>query len=380
MRRSIVTMGTAALAASVLGAGPALAGTGWSVVSVPPVGAGGTVTGISAPTDTDAWAVGDAGTAAFIDHWNGTMWSPTTVPTFPCTSTRCFVHLFQVSASATDAWVLGDYSPKPGYEHYFTLAWNGSAWATDDNVGTQVDDVSATDAVAADGYQIGEWNGSSWTGVVPPNPPGPSEGDLTSVSATSTSDVWAVGTYDPAYSSQSYDNYSVYWNGSTWTEVPMPLPVSSDPLFDYQINQIDAISPSNVWAVGESGDNVADYFSSGGAGTPAELLIEHYNGTAWSIVSDSGPGAASALTSVTATSAGDVWAVGHQTPAGGGGDQTLIENWNGTAWTAVTSPDEGTTATLSSVSTSLGAAIVWAAGGYNNGSAASSNPLVLQNG
>ena len=50
---------------------------------------------------------------------------------FPCTSTRCYVHLFSVSASATDTWVLGAYSPKPGYQTLFTLRWNGSAWDGD---------------------------------------------------------------------------------------------------------------------------------------------------------------------------------------------------------------------------------------------------------
>jgi hypothetical protein len=89
----------------------------------------------------------------------------------------------------------GAYSPKPGYKTYFTLHWNGSAWtAGDGDLGGQVDDVSATDAFAADGYSVLQWNGTGWTDMTtPPNPPGPDEGDLTTVSATSASDVWASG-------------------------------------------------------------------------------------------------------------------------------------------------------------------------------------------
>jgi hypothetical protein len=297
------------------------------------------------------------------------------VPSFPCTGVRCYVHLFSAGASATDAWALGAYSPKPGYKSYFTLHWNGSTWTAGGSVGTAVDDVSSTDAYAADGYAIGQWNGTGWTSMsTPPNPPGPVEGDLTTVSATSATNVWAVGTYDLAYTSQSYDNYSVHWNGSTWTEVPMPVVTSADPLLGYQINSIDAISPTNVWAVGDSGDNVADFYASGGGGTPASTLIEHYNGTSWSIATSPATGATAALTSVTATSASNVTAVG---TAGG---QALIENWNGSAWTTVSSPEVGTSDSLASVSASPGSAIVWAAGASSSGTLASSNPLVLQNG
>ena len=381
MRRSMLAAGTAAVTALVLGTGPALAATSWTAVSAPPAGQGGFVTGIYAPTDTDAWAVGDAGSAAFIDHWNGKTWSPVTVPTFPCTGVRCYVHLFSVSASATDAWVQGAYSPKPGYRSFFTLHGNGSAWTTTAGDLGAVDDVSATDTYAADGPAVSLWNGTGWTGLgTVPDPPGPVEGDLTTVSASSASDVWAVGTYDPAFSSQSYDNYSVHWNGSAWTEVPMPVVSSSDALLDYQINSIDAISPTNVWAAGESGDNVADFYASGGGGTPAKTLIEHYNGTSWSIVSSPATGPAAALTSVTSTSASNVWAVGSDTPAGGTGSQDIIGNWNGSAWTTVSSPAVGTSDDLASVSTSPGAAIVWAAGDGNSGTLASSNPLILQHG
>lgn len=377
MFRSLLAAGTTAITALALatGAVPALA-SGWSVVPAPPSGQGGFVTGLSAPSATDAWAVGDDGTAAFTDHWNGSTWSQVPIPGFPCTGVRCYVHLFSVSASTTDAWVLGAYSPKPGYQAFFTLYWTGSAWtATVENLGTALDDLSPTLAYAVDGPFLEQWNGSSWTRTYTlPDPPGPAEGDLTTVSASSASNVWLVGTYDPAYSSQSYDNYSLHWNGSAWTEIPMPLPGSSDPLFDYQINAIDAISPTNVWAVGDSGDNVADYFSSGGGGTASGTLIEHYNGTSWSIVSSPATGATPSLTGVTATSASNVWA------AGTAGSQTLTENWNGTSWRSVPSPDPGTDDDLAAISANPGAATVWAAGASSSGTLASSNPLVIRNG
>jgi hypothetical protein len=332
------------------------------------------VTGISAPSGTDAWAVGDAGRHAFADHWNGTTWSQVPIPSFPCTTTTsCFVRLFSVSATASDAWVLGVYSPKGyGFQGLFSLYWNGSGWTTRSNPGTALDDLSPSSVYGLNGPFLEQWNGTGWTtNYNLPPAPGPAEGDLTTISATSASDLWLVGTYDPAYSSQSYDNYSLHWNGSSWTEIPMPLPPSSDPLFDYQINAIDAISPANVWAVGEAGDNVAKYFSSGG-GTPSATLIEHYDGTSWSIVPSPATGTAPSLTGVAALSASNVWA------AGTAGAQTLTEQWNGSAWTTVPSPNPGPSDNLASLSASPDTGTVWAAGASGSGTLTSSNPLILQ--
>ena len=74
----------------------------------------------------------------------------------------------------------------------------------------------------------------------------------------------------------------------------------------------------------------------------------------------------------------NLWAVGYGTPAGAASAQTLTLNWNGTAWATVTSPNQGSPSVLTSVSTALGDAIVWAAG--YSGTTGSFNPLILQNG
>lgn len=55
----------------------------------------------------------------------------------------------------------------------------------------------------------------------------------------------------------------------------------------------------------------------------------------------------------------------------------LIDRWNGSAWTTVTSPDVGSSSLLTSVSTTPGAAIVWAVG--YRGASGSFNPLALEN-
>jgi hypothetical protein len=149
------------------------------------------------------------------------------------------------------------------------------------------------------------------------------------------------------------------------------LLTGSNNLLQYQFNSIDALSPTNVWAVGDSGNSVGE------GGTPTATVIEHYNGTSWSVVPSPSAGNAPTLTGVSAISTSNVWAVGYDTPAGATTPQTLTLNWNGSAWSTVSSPDAGTSSALDAVSAILGGG-AWAVG--YSGVAGSRNPLVLQNG
>ena len=180
-------------------------------------------------------------------------------------------------------------------------------------------------------------------------------------------DVWVVGTYlDPAAGGQN-ETFSDYFNGTAWTVESMPLNSSSNINAFYQFNGIQANSPTDVWAVGES--SVVD-------GTTSSDLIEHFNGTAWSIVPSPSPGAGDSLTGVTTSNAANaVWAVGVTQPAGTTEAQTLTLNWNGTAWTTVASPDNGNPTVLNAVSASPGAGTVWAVG--ESGESGSFEPLAM---
>ena len=76
-----------------------------------------------------------------------------------------------------------------------------------------------------------------------------------------------------------------------------------------------------------------------------ETLVESWNGVAWSIVPspNNGPGA-SLLFGVSCVSANACQAVGEYN-VGQGNDQTLVEAWNGTGWTIVPSPNASTNLT-----------------------------------
>ena len=89
---------------------------------------------------------------------------------------------------------------------------------------------------------------------------------------------------------------------------------------------IAGTSASDVWAVGYFDTNESDGHS----------LIEHWDGSSWSVVPASSSNPAEVLYGVTALSADDAWAVGGSAPHISG--STLIEHWDGKAWSVVPSP------------------------------------------
>ncbi|MBI4599898.1 prepilin-type N-terminal cleavage/methylation domain-containing protein [Candidatus Uhrbacteria bacterium] len=121
----------------------------------------------------------------------------------------------------------------------------------------------------------------------------------------------------------------------------------SSPVDDYRLNGLSAVSSSDVWAVGESGNilhyngttwsqftdvgstefySVSMVSSSDGWAVGSSGKIYHYNGATWSQFTDVG---SQNLNSVSMLSASYGWAVG------GNGEIYL---YNGTSWTSVASP------------------------------------------
>jgi hypothetical protein len=117
---------------------------------------------------------------------------------------------------------------------------------------------------------------------------------------------------------------------------------------------VSGTASNDVWAVGfKIGPDNPDF---------GEQLIEHWNGTAWSEVT-SPLVEGDSLRAVAAISANDVWAVGDRSEQGF--ENALIEHWDGTAWSIV--PDSSisgvaaSTSLLKSVSAD-GSNDVWAVG------------------
>ena len=190
---------------------------------------------------------------------------------------------------------------------------------------------------------------TSWTVVASPSPN--VYGNIfNAVSARTASDVWAVGVGGSASNNATY---AARWNGTSWTTyaTPNPVPHCLDGNFQWtgnRLNDVVAISGSNAWAVGNG-----CYES--------KTLVEHWDGTKWSIVASPNPTAGvNALSSVAAISASNVWAVGWHTS--NGAYQTLVEHWDGTAWSVVSSPNPNPTSNVLAAVAASSASDVWAVG------------------
>jgi len=151
---------------------------------------------------------------------------------------------------------------------------------------------------------------SSFEVVATPN--GNPNSELFAASASSPSDIWAVG--------QS----TIHFDGATWTAFSAPMIKGDNNSF---LQGVVAISPTLAWAAG----NVTDGAHSG-------QVIEQWNGTRWSVFPGPkfGKRDRAEVFAMTSSSANDVWAIGNLVNLGTGRASPLFEHWNGTAWTATT--------------------------------------------
>jgi hypothetical protein len=83
------------------------------------------------------------------------------------------------------------------------------------------------------------------------------------------------------------------------------------------VRRVAESSAANAWAVGWTGATVG------------RTLIDHWNGKSWKVLPSPNPpsGYLNQLWAASATSRGNIWAVGTTDYA-----QTLIVFWNGSAW------------------------------------------------
>jgi hypothetical protein len=106
-------------------------------------------------------------------------------------------------------------------------------------------------------------------------------------------------------------------------------------------------------------------------------LTEQWNGTSWNVVKSPNVGTSfNSLSAVAVVSANDIWAVGFISPTGVG--QTLIEQWNGTSWNVVPSIDPGTTSTFLQGVAAITASNVWTVGYELNSPPSSAQTLIEQ--
>jgi hypothetical protein len=291
---------------------------------------------VAASSASDIWAVGQTAI-----HFNGTAWTAFPAPMIAGDNTSYLDGV--VDISATDAWAvgivgIGTASPNQVIEH-----WDGAAWSVVPGPafrGQQPSIYGMTAVSSNDIWAVGtllvdnaslvalfeHWDGTAWTAQT-----GAFHGFFRAVSADAADDIWAVGYNGNVTFSEHYD-------GTSWTLVRTP-DVGTGP---NSLGGVLALAPNDVWAVGFSTASLKpppEHYD-----VPTKTLIEHYDGTRWSVVPSPNVGPASQyqsnrLLGITAVSPTDIWAFGSYFAASGSENQmTLLLHWDGTAWSLAESP------------------------------------------
>jgi hypothetical protein len=202
----------------------------WHRVSGPRVGTGESLSGVTATSAKDVWAVGAsfkepaagrlaAGRLApgvpaaaqavrtLILHWNGRTWTTVASP-----SPGALAELEAVGAgSSSRALAIGVEELASGHFRTLTLRWDGRNWtrvSSPNPGGSSADDFLRGITVLSDGtaFAVGgtipssgqqsalveKWNGSRWTTVAIHRPSGAN--GLGGIASASASSIWAVGT------------------------------------------------------------------------------------------------------------------------------------------------------------------------------------------
>jgi hypothetical protein len=242
------------------------------------------------------------------------------------------------AVSATDIWAVGvGFTTSEGTT--LMLHWNGSTWTRvpSPTPPGQIIAVNAVSAVSAtDVWAVGRdltgklgktlilhWDGTSWTQVPSPNP-GVHDNDLFGVHMTSATDGWAVGYADNSAAEDL--SLVLHWDGTSWTRMPSPTPGLRNG--GTQLTGVSALTGSDAWASG--------LFDTNGGEEGTVLL--HWDGTAWTRVpapspSPGGSTGGSFVNGVAMTATADVWSAGGTFAGNTGKQRTLLLHWNGTAWT-----------------------------------------------
>lgn len=165
---------------------------------------------------------------------------------------------------------------------------------------------------ASGGSAYLKFNGSSWQSMS-----GPNIGPVADISGTSASDLWVIGATE-----------SAHYNGSSWTTYPLDIPAGTTGggfIIGAASAEIYAASATDVYAD-------VDVVANGAILT----VLEHFNGSKWSAVTDA-PNISvtgSTVAEVTGSGPDDVYV-----SANYNNDQNSeVLHFNGSAWSAESLP------------------------------------------
>lgn len=169
------------------------------------------------------------------------------------------------------------------------------------------------------------WNGRRWSVQPVPAPSGAAGSGLGAVSCPTTRRCVAVGGYTTGAGTE--DLVIERWNGSSWRVQQAPVPPVVP---DTNLNAVSCSGPAACTAVGSAGSGTGD----------TAPIVERWNGTAWSLQANPFPAGAVAavLFGVSCPTATSCTAAG-LSQATSKPYQNLVEQWDGTSWTIAPAPD-----------------------------------------
>lgn len=257
-------------------------GSKWSQVHAPfPAGSFGTsLFAVSCASATDCWAGGVSSlgvppdTITIAEHWNGSKWA--IVPSPSPNPQNGSLLAGMACPAAAECWAVGQTSPSGGTAS-LTERWNGTKWAvvtTPSSADGQLAAAACSSGTAClavgnddSGFAAGQvWNGSKWLAEQPARPGGVTGSAFAAVSCPGAACV-AVGNDVTAGSPVAA--LAEGWSGTKWTVEPTPNPSGAQFTF---LQGVACTSGRNCWAAGEWGSP-----------TGPRTLIEHWNGSAWSV-------------------------------------------------------------------------------------------------
>jgi len=116
------------------------------------------------------------------------------------------------------------------------------------------------------------------------------------------------------------------WAGDGWQAVPSPQLDGSVTA----LSSLAAVSADDLWAVG---------YTASASASKERPLIQHWDGSSWMLVPGPDTAEGIGLTDVSASAVDDVWAVGATAPGSGALLRYAILHWDGSAWKSVLEPE-----------------------------------------
>ncbi len=212
----------------------------------------------------------------------------------------------------------------PTYKREFTQA-------------VQMQEAWAAGALTGNNFVFTRWNyptANTWTSSPLTSPS--SKANLNGIAMNSNADGWAVGNANPP-------NFTLLrWTGSSWSAATLAYSCASQDL-----NDVSTVDSNEAWAVGNTYRTNGNCSNKNG---PQRYTILKWNGSSWSALtpatSPSIPADSPANEDLNAVHVIDTTQSGAGTLGFAVGVGGVILRYNGTSWTAMTSP---TTNTLTSV-------------------------------